>query len=96
MLSNNIITIIIVIIIIIIIFILVNVLVAGRASETRRTATLMIINEVDALLELGTSHSLAVVNVLLGEGQIEAKLCTLGKFVPKHTQKRIDKSSGQI
>ena len=86
---------IIIIIIIIIIFILVNVLVAGGASKTRRAPTLMSVNEVDTLLELGASHTLAVVNVLLWEGQIEAKLCSLGKCVPKHTKTRIDDTSGQ-
>ena len=48
-----------------IIFILVYVLIAGRSSEAGRAATLMSVNEVDALLELGASHPLAVVNVLL-------------------------------
>ena len=48
-----------------IIFILVYVLIAGRSSEARRAATLMSVNEVDALLELGASYTLAVVNVFL-------------------------------
>ena len=48
-----------------IIFILVYVLIAGRSSEAGRAATLMSVNKVDALLELGASHPLAVVNVLL-------------------------------
>ena len=55
----------------------------------------MSVNEVDTLLELGASHTLAVVNVLLWEGQIEAILCTLGKCVPKHTKTGIDDTSGQ-
>ena len=52
-----------------IIFILVNILIAGGPFETRRTPTLMSINEVNTLLELRASHALAVVNVLLGKGR---------------------------
>ena len=57
-----------------IIYILVYVLVTGRSSETRRAATLMSVDEVDALLELRASDTLAVVNVFLWREKIEAKL----------------------
>lgn len=47
-------------------------MVAGRSSETGRTAAFISINKVDALLELGTSDSLAVVNVLLTVDALES------------------------
>ena len=77
-----------------IMFILVYVLVAGGSSETRRAPTLVSVNEVDALLELGAGHTLAVVNVLLGEGRLRQNHIPWD-FFPKHTNTRIDRTSGQ-
>ena len=70
------------------IFILVYVLVAGRSSETGRTAAFISINKVDALLEFGTSDSLAVVNVLLREDRLSQNYL-LEEICPKtHKQRK--------